>query len=168
VDAISSYLKVTTNGASIWSCPNRKTLPYFDPGNNQYLIGYSYMGGMTTWANAPNNTPYSPVKLALAKPWWTLAADGNLKVNGVWAGTLATPGSATYNEYASIPPHPGGGGSPAGGDEVFADGSAKWCQFNTMYRFNNYAGALGTTQIYWFQDSSDFSPALLASLNSLR
>jgi hypothetical protein len=125
------------------------------------------MGGKTNWANSPNNTPYSPVKLSQAKSWWALAADGNLKVNGQWAGTLATPGSATYNEYAGIPPHPKGG-IPAGGSEVFADGSAKWCQFSTMYRFNNYSGALGLTEIYWFQESTDFSAQLLANLPSLR
>ena len=98
---------------------------------------------------------------------WALGADGILKVGNQWAGATVAPGSATYNEYASIPPHPKGK-DPAGGNELFADGSAGWRQFSTMYRFNNYSGALGTTEIYWAQDSTDFSTPFLLSLNSLK
>jgi prepilin-type N-terminal cleavage/methylation domain-containing protein len=172
VDAISSYLRLqagATNGLNVWSCPNRKTLPYLDSFNQQYLIGYSYMGGMNYWAHSPNFVSYSPVKLTLAKSWWALGADGILKVGNQWAGATpaAAPGSATYNEYSSIPSHPRGP-NPAGGNEVFADGSARWCQFSTMYRFNNYAGAPGTVEIYWFQESTDFSSLFLSNLSGLK
>jgi prepilin-type N-terminal cleavage/methylation domain-containing protein len=170
--AVSSYMKVETNvlaGHSAWACPNRKQLPYYDSINNQYIIGYSYMGGMNYWSHSPNNVSYSPVKLSRANSWWALGADGNLKVGatGPWAGTQVQPGSQFYNEYASIPPHPKGN-NPAGGNEVFADGSGKWCQFQSMYRFNNYAGGVGDVEIYWFQESTDFSAQLLATLNNLR
>ena len=168
VTAVNAYLKVqgNTNTPSVWSCPKRAVgLPYLDAGNGQYIIGYSYMGGMTYWANS--SVPYSPVKLSNAKSWWALGADGNLKANGQWAGQMAA-GSSAPIEYGNIPPHPAGGGNPAGGNEVFADGSAKWCKFNTMYRFNNYAGAVGTTDIYWYQDPTDFNTALLNNLNSLK
>jgi hypothetical protein len=37
-----------------------------------------------------------------------------------------------------------------------------------MYRFNNYAGAVGTTDIYWYQDPTDFNTALLNSLSNLK
>jgi prepilin-type N-terminal cleavage/methylation domain-containing protein len=166
VAAVNAYLKVQSNSPSVWSCPKRAVgLPYLDAGNGQYIIGYSYMGGMTYWANS--SVPYSPVKLSNSKSWWALGADGNLKANGRWAGQMAA-GSAAPIEYANIPPYPVGGGNPAGGNEVFADGSAKWCQFKTMYHFNNYAGAVGITDIYWYQDPTDFNTALLNNLINLK
>jgi prepilin-type N-terminal cleavage/methylation domain-containing protein len=166
VAAMSSYLKVQTNAISVWACPNRsQVLPYYDSANSQFLIGYSYMGGMTNWANS--NVPYSPVKLGTSNPWWVLASDGNLRVGATWAGQLVTPGSATYNEYAFIPPHPNRGSVPAGGNEVFADGSAAWCQFVTMHRFNNYSGAVGLTDIFWYQQPTDFNAVLANNLNNL-
>jgi prepilin-type N-terminal cleavage/methylation domain-containing protein len=166
VATMNAYLKLQSNTPSVWACPKRMVgLPYLDAGNGQYIIGYSYMGGMTYWANS--TVPYSPVKLSNSKSWWALGSDGNLKANGQWAGLMAA-GSSAPIEYGNIPPHPVRGGNPAGGNEVFADGSAKWCQFNTMYRFNNYAGAVGTTDIYWYQDPTDFNTALLNSLSNLK
>jgi prepilin-type N-terminal cleavage/methylation domain-containing protein len=171
VDALSSYLKVSTNvvapGGSVWTCPNRKLLPYYTPGYSQYYIGYSYMGGMTNWAHSPDRTYYSPVKLSQAKSWWALGADGNLKANNIWAGTGLAVTSPYYNEYANVPPHPKGG-APAGGNEVFADGSGRWCQFNTMYKFNGYGGGIGTIDIYWFQESTDFSAQMRGALPGLK
>ncbi len=169
-DALSTYLKLQTNsapGASVWTCPNRKVLPYYSSADDQYYIGYSYMGGMNYWVHSPNNVSYSPVKLSRANSWWALGADGIVKVGNVWAGTTVTPTSIYYNEYAAIPSHPKGT-DPAGGNEVFADGSGKWCQFQTMYRFNNYVGGVGTAEIYWFQESTDFTAPFLATLNSLK
>lgn len=166
VNAVSSYLKMQTNRISIWSCPNRSlNLPYLDTANSQFVIGYSYMGGMTNWASSPT-AAYSPVKLGSSKPWWVLGSDGNLRVGQIWAGKVATTGLGVY-EYANIPPHPVKGGSPDGGNEVFADGSATWCKFITMHGFNSYSGDLGTTEIFWYQDPTDFNATLRADLNNL-
>jgi prepilin-type N-terminal cleavage/methylation domain-containing protein len=176
VNAVNSVLKLKTNVASIWVCPNRLNtpspgLPSYD-GSTQMYIGYSYFGGMTEWLLPTGTTVspgYSPVKLASSKPFWALASDSNYKVGTVWAGQVAGTGAYAF-EYGNIPPHPlkATNGNPAGGDEVFADGSAKWCQFNTMYQFNSYAGAIGNVSAYWYQDPSDFSPTLLAALPNLK
>ena len=176
VNAVSSILRLKTNAPSIWVCPNRLNtpapgLPSFD-GTTQMYIGYSYFGGMTEWAlptGATIKPAYSPVKLANSKPFWALASDSNYKVGTMWAAAAAGKGTYAF-EYGNIPPHPlkSANGNPAGGNEAFADGSAKWCQFNTMYQFNSYAGAIGNVSAYWYQDPSDFSATLLADLPSLK
>jgi len=174
VAAVNSYLKVqNTTGLSIWSCPNRPPgLPFYDAGNNQWILGYSYMGGATSWSYASTATPggYSPIKLASSKPWWVLSSDLNAKIVGQkWAGGQVTPASGTlYIEYGNVPPHPAKSGNPAGGNEVFADGSGKWCKFETMAHFNNYPGALGSTDLWWYQDSADFNATLLGNLPTLQ
>ena len=172
VDTINSYLRVQTNAAhTVWSCPNRpQGLPYLDTFNNQYILGYEYMGGITNWSYSPVLKAYSPVKLVTSKSWWVLAADMNMKiVGGEWAGSASgvTPGTTLYIEYGNIPPHPNHN-LPAGGNEVFADGSAQWCKFQSMCHFNNFPGLLGSTDIWWYQDPSDFSPALLLQLPNLQ
>jgi prepilin-type N-terminal cleavage/methylation domain-containing protein len=171
VDTINSYLKLqNTTGQTIWRCPNRpEGLPYLDTGNNQYIIGYEYMGGMDYWENVPGHIAHSPVKLTSAKPYWALGADLNASVQGSgWTGKLASYGSANYIEYGNVPPHPDRAGQPVGGNEVFTDGSARWCRFSTMYRFNSYPGALGQTDVWWYQEPGDFDEALVAALPSLQ
>ena len=78
-----------------------------------------------------------------------------MKVGNQWAGQVSNPGFAF--EYAKIPAHPAKGGIPAGGNEVFADGSGRWCKFDLMYKLNNYASAIGSLDSYWFQNPSDFT-----------
>ena len=174
VNAVNSYLKLQTNVPSIWVCPNRLNTP--KPGlptingTTQMYIGYSYFGGMRVWALPTGitiNPGHSPVKLGNAKSYWALAADSDMKVGGKWGG-VASKGSPYAFEYGSIPPHPAVDGNSAGGNEVFADGSARWCKFATMYRFNNYAGAIGSVDQYWYQDSTDFEPALVNALPNLK
>ena len=36
-----------TNAACVWSCPGIPGLPYPDPNNVQWVIGYQYFGGIT-------------------------------------------------------------------------------------------------------------------------
>jgi prepilin-type N-terminal cleavage/methylation domain-containing protein len=170
VDAVDSYLRLKENQPSIWVCPNRLDLP--SPGlpsyhgTTQMYIGYSYLGGMTYWTSSPGNKAYSPVKLATSKPYYALVADTNYKINGRWAGVVSKGGAYEF-EYGKIPPHPKGG-QPDGGNEVFADGSGKWCKFETMYRFNSYAGAIGQVDGYWYQDPSGFDQAMVSTLPSLK
>ncbi len=170
-NAVNSYLSLKENSPSIWVCPNRLGTP--SPGmpsysgSSQMYIGYAYFGGMTLWNTAFGSFPsYSPVKLSSAKPYWALGADTNFKVGTRWAGAASAGGQYEF-EYGKTPPHPKGG-VPVGGNEVFADGSARWCKFETMYRFNNYASAIGSLDAYWFQESTDFDQTLLARLVQLK
>ncbi len=182
VGAIQSYLKIKAGNTLIWNCPDRVGLP--TPGlpssvgtgygsGMQTYIGYAYFGGVTTWRfptpPGGSHTSYSPVKLASAKSSWALGADANFKVGTQWAGPLSktAAGGAYQFEYGNIPPHPTKN-TPAGGNEVFADGSAKWCKFGDMYRFNSYPSAIGQLDAYWYQDPSDFDAALIAALPGLK
>lgn len=174
VNAVNSILKLKTNVPSVWVCPNRlgnpsPGLPSFD-GSTQMYIGYMYFGGMKVWSAFANNSgkkAYSPVKLFNSKSFWALAADSNMKVGTQWAGQVAGKGAYAF-EYGNIPPHPVTGGKSAGGNEAFADGSANWYKFATMYKFNSYAGAIGTVDSYWHQDTTDFDAASLALLPGLQ
>jgi prepilin-type N-terminal cleavage/methylation domain-containing protein len=180
VGAIDSYLKLQANNTLIWNCPDRAGLPA--PGLPssaptafgsmfQTYIGYGYMGGVTLWTfyTGATHTSYSPVKLGSSKPYWVLGADANFKVGTEWAGSYAKRLQPNWVfEYGNIPPHITKG-NPAGGNEVFADGSAKWCKFGDMYRFNNYPSALGVNiDAYWYQDPSDFDTTLLNLLPMLK
>jgi prepilin-type N-terminal cleavage/methylation domain-containing protein len=166
-------LVVRSNSASIWTCPDRPGFPQYEPAPlgmpSQWDIGYAYFGGMDKWYPESTGTGYpghSPVKLGNAKPFWVLAADANVKVPAVgngWEGLAA--GDSRAWVYANIPPHRTKGSLPAGGNGVFADGSARWCKFETMLHFETWDNA---KFVYWCQDSSDFEPALNAILNNLR
>jgi prepilin-type N-terminal cleavage/methylation domain-containing protein len=165
VDAVQSYIKVATNNRAIWSCPNRPLALPTEMGGQWYL-GYSYFGGMKVWSTS---TPgYSPVTFTSAKPWWALAADSLMKTGGKWTGQVEGAGTQYYFEYGLVPSHPAKGGDADGGNELFADGSGKWCKFNTMYRFNEFVGAIGNIDTYWYQETSDFNDTLLAKLSSLK
>jgi prepilin-type N-terminal cleavage/methylation domain-containing protein len=172
-DAVDGYLKVQQNNPSVWVCPNRlgtpaPGMPSFAAGANsgQWYIGYGYFGGMSRWSSHPMGLSYSPVKLASAKPYWTLGADANMRVGNNWTGRVSAGGGYEF-EYGKVPPHPRGG-IPEGGNQVFADGSARWCRYSTMYRFNNYASAIGSLDSFWFQETTDFDAAMLGVLNGLK
>ena len=170
VAAATVGLTVASNGPSVWSCPNRPTLPFYDSAYSQWVIGYSYFGGLTNWYCRDVTTAYpghSPIKLGTSKPYWVLAADSNIKIGTVWAAQAVAPTDPRYFVYANIPPHLNGA-APAGGNEVFVDGSAQWCKFDTMYHFAMWGGTFGNTFVYWYQDPSDFSPSFSALLPALK
>ena len=165
-------LSVRSNTPSIWTCPSRPGLPLFEQTASppQWVIGYTYFGGLTDWNNV-GLTPavsYSPVKLSNAKPYWVLAADALIKFGTVWAGSSPAPAAnGRAFVYANCPPHKKGS-SPAGGNEIFADGSASWRNFDSWYRFCYWNCAYGQTFVYWSQDQTDFTPSLVAKLPSLK
>ncbi len=151
-----------TNFNSVWTCPNRPGLPVFEPQFPQWVIGYQYFGGITTWLNPAGNFPSrSPVKLSQAKPNWVLAADAVGKINGTWGGT--EPGREFV--YANMPQHKGARGLPEGGNQVFCDGSAAWYKFQRMHFLTTWG--TGTRVYYFYQDPTDFPPALRTALPSL-
>ena len=179
-DSLNSIgLSINTNASSVWVCPSmtdaQGNLPNFTAanGNNaaQFIIGYEYMGGMTNWMICPfgstsgsTRASHSPVKLINSKPYWVLAADENVQDGNGW-GHLNNLNGGSGNYWYNIPPHRGGGSIPAGGNEVFADGSAQWIKYQQMSAFHCYNG--GTFRIwFWYQDNSDFT-SLSPAINSI-
>jgi prepilin-type N-terminal cleavage/methylation domain-containing protein len=141
-------LSVTkTNSASVWDCPNRPGFPMYDPVYQQYLIGYQYYGGITNWMNNLGSFPSSsPVKTTLAKPTWMLAADLVAQPDAV---TWSWPDDASG--WSSLPAHRDGAANvPAGGNEVFTDGSARWIKARGIMMFIH---SWSTTRVlYFYQD----------------
>ena len=163
-------LNVQSNAPSCWDCPDRPGLPAQEPAfANQWDIGYCYFGGLTTWyPGGSAQTAHSPVKLTNSKPYWVLVADSLLwNTTGRWMSpTDETAGRPPL--YHNIPAHIKSNNATAdGGNEGFADGSAAWIKFQAMWRLTRFSG-VATTDIYWYQDPSDFSPALTALLPSLK
>jgi prepilin-type N-terminal cleavage/methylation domain-containing protein len=136
VAAATIGLPVNTNSAGIWTCPNRPTFPTFEREYDQWIIGYQYFGGITNWMNPQGTfTGRSPVKLSLAQPGWTLAADAVMKIDGAWGGKKGVTRDSAYKD---MPPHRSSNGTPEGGNEVFVDGSAQWIKFQRMYFLHSW------------------------------
>jgi len=124
-------------GPNVWSCANRPTLPALNKAGGTWSLGYMYFGGNTT-------TKVSPVKSSTAKPGWMLCADLVVRLNGSTWYDNSSP--APYSGTYSLPAHPRSGRLPAGGTEVFADGSCQWYKSSHMYNLYSAAG----TQKYDF------------------
>ena len=149
---------------SCWTCPNRPDAASTDSAT--FNIGYLYMGGTTQWKNGIGTfQAYSPVKLATSKPGWCLAADATIKVQNTWSPNLNDPGLATdLGNWKQLPAHARGRVMvPAGGNEVFCDGSVNWIKFEAMYQFHTWLP--GTRLPFWYQD--DIPDALRPSLPAL-
>ncbi|MGD0260601.1 MAG: prepilin-type N-terminal cleavage/methylation domain-containing protein [Verrucomicrobiota bacterium] len=160
-------LTVQTNGSSIWTCPNRPGFPLYEPSYPQYDIGYQYFGGITSWLNpAGRFDSCSPVKVSLAKASWCLAADCVCKIDGSWG----LPNDSADRDdiiYSNTPQHHGSNMLPLGGNEVFADGSARWIKFQTMYYLTTW-DTDGTRIYYFYQDDlpAAITPAMLTQLKA--
>jgi prepilin-type N-terminal cleavage/methylation domain-containing protein len=149
-------LDVTSNYThSVWNCPSRPPrYPVFEPGFEQWVIGYQYFGGITNWRNPSFvggiGRSYSPVKLSQSQPHWTLAADMVIKVSGVW-------GTDDRDIFSGVPPHQSTHRRPAGGNQVFADGSARWINAREMSFFHCWDAAGNNRVAYFYQDPKDFA-----------
>jgi prepilin-type N-terminal cleavage/methylation domain-containing protein len=164
-NSASAGLVATTTYASVWTCPNRPGLPVYEPQYPQWVIGYQYFGGITTWKNPAGSFPSrSPSKLSNSKPGWVLAADSTMKINGTWGGTEV----GREFVYANMPQHRkcGGGVVPQGGNQVYVDGSAGWIKAERMYFLHSW-DANGRIA-YMYQDETDFDPALRNQLALLK
>jgi hypothetical protein len=165
--AASVGLVVNSNTtASIWTCANRPGLPVYESAYPQWVLGILYYGGMTNWLN-PGFTggvrSHSPVKLSQSRPYWTLATDSIMKVNGSWGGQEA----GREFVYSNMPQHRGGKTKwPEGGNQVFADGSARWCKFETMHFFTTWN--IDARAAFFYQDKTDFEDVLMQKLPSIR
>jgi len=145
-------LKITTNQlANCWSCPNRPGLADYNPGSGQWTLGYQYFGGFTVWVNNLGTFPAaSPVKTTTAKPYMMLASDFVLERQGIGWGSQAT--EAAPSGYSNLPAHRAKNGLPAGGNEVFIDGSARWVKAADM-RYIDDGWSPGTYEIFFYQDN---------------
>jgi prepilin-type N-terminal cleavage/methylation domain-containing protein len=172
-------LNVQSNAPPIWTCPNRPGLPVYSTANNQWDIGYQYFGGITTWVNplAPNGLQaayagspgsFSPIKLGTSNPWWVLAADPVVRPLDA-AGDMAWGQPAGDGQepqlYVNLPPHRKASVNfPAGGNEVFCDGSAQWELIDDMRFLTSWNTT--TRFCYFYQDSRDFPAAFTFHLNA--
>jgi prepilin-type N-terminal cleavage/methylation domain-containing protein len=174
--AKSVGLNVASNQPTIWTCPNRPGLPLFESGAifpggqnvDQWNIGYQYFGGVSKWYNPafPDGIPSrSPVKLAQAQAGWCLAADTVMKIEGSWAGQIYQGRPAAL--FGNLPSHRASS-LPGGGNQLLADGSGRWIQFNQMYFLTTWKTALGGSRsCFFYQDQADFDPTLQQQLPSL-
>jgi prepilin-type N-terminal cleavage/methylation domain-containing protein len=154
-------LVIATNSPGIWTCPNRPTFPTYEKDYDQWIIGYQYYGGISTWINPAGTFPSrSPVKLGLSQPGWTLAADAVMKIDGAWGGKKGTSRDSAYKD---MPPHRFSNGNPEGGNQVFVDGSAQWIKFQRMYFLHSWDTAARDSYMY----QQDVDPKLEPKLPQL-
>jgi prepilin-type N-terminal cleavage/methylation domain-containing protein len=146
-----SGFEIQSNAASIWTCPNRPSLPAFNPQYIQWGIGYQYYGGVTQWRNSLGTfAAASPVTMAGSKPSWMLAAD--LVLYWDKGGTMmwTDPTERPPSGFVNLPAHRRRDGLPAGGNEVFMDGSARWTNFRDMMNIHDWNGQ--SRRLYFYQD----------------
>ncbi len=133
--------------ATIWTCPNRPSLPATPTTPpTSWAIGYQYIGGLTNWTYGGTRYPSSsPSKTTQSKSGWMLGADLVMAyASGVWIDPGATdPSDGSYG----LPAHKKGP-LPAGGNELFADGSGAWVKAASMY---NLYTPEGDRIFYWYQ-----------------
>jgi len=153
--AVANEIGLTTNGASIWTCPNRPGFPLPPPSSGgQWVIGYQYYGGITNWWNnvipQPGKRSASPVKLSQSKPYWMLAADAIVEPNGtggVWYDSSGNPA------WANLPAHHTADTMvPQGGNEVFCDGSVQWIDIHKMYFLHSWSSDGSARFFFFYQD----------------
>jgi prepilin-type N-terminal cleavage/methylation domain-containing protein len=158
--------KANSVAPNMWTCPNRPGLP-FPSAPAVWALGYQYFGGVTNWyikGRIFENAP-SPVKLSTARPRWMLAADlvlwfDTTSAAMAWGDPLAANGSGTSH----LPAHTQGGSArlPAGGNELFADGSEGW--YNAAQMYNFYSADGGNRNFYFYQ--TDLGTYTLATLDN--
>ena len=148
---------------NIWECPNRRGFPIYQTGvggpqNAQWVISYQYFGGAAVWHNKSGDFPgRSPVKSSTSRPHWVLAADAVIQYNNVWQS------GPDGGSYVNLPPHKQGL-SPAGGNQLFSDGSSAWVNYKKMYYLTTWDTA---KPAFFCQDSQDFDPGLVSALPNL-
>jgi hypothetical protein len=153
-------LTINSNRTSVWTCPNRPTFPVWEPDYQQWSIGYQYFGGIPKWVNpAGTFTSRSPIKVANSRSYWTLAADTTIKIDNRWGG-------GRDSAYKDSPQHRNATSRvPAGGNQVFIDGSARFIKFEKMYYLHTW-NTDGTRKCYFYQDATDFDDNLRSRLGT--
>ena len=146
---------------TVWTCPNRPTLPAPNvwPNPQTWAMGYEYFGGVTYWiVGGTHYASASPIKTSTAKSSWMLAADLVIRTGAAqWTDPTATLSTGT----TTLPAHKAKSGLPAGGNEVFTDGSVSWVKAATMYNF--YSGT-GSRNFYFYQQDLGSFPLPLSNV----
>jgi prepilin-type N-terminal cleavage/methylation domain-containing protein len=160
----SASVGLTTLTNKLWTCPNRPGLPNFETAFDQFAIGYQYFGGITNWNNpAGVFASFSPRKIASAKPHWVLTADMNMKFS--YGNSWGVPEGSGRPVYDNTPPHHTAGSKlPAGANEGFIDGSARWVKGDTLRLLHTWD--TGARLGFFYQDPSDLPTALVNALNN--
>jgi prepilin-type N-terminal cleavage/methylation domain-containing protein len=144
-ESVGLTIYSNTTSGQIWTCPNRPTFPQYEREYDQWVIGFQYYGGITNWMNpAGTFKSLSPVKATLAQPGWVLAADAVMKIDGRWGGGRDT-------SFKNMPPHKTSKNVPAGGNQLYMDGSARWIPFSKMLFIHSW-GTDGTRDAYFHQE----------------
>ena len=137
-----------------WACPNRPGLPEFNPGSQQWTLGYQYYGGITNWANDRATVrSSSPIKLANSKPSWMLAADFIIYWSGPsgWGWQSVRGVDDAPSGFSNLQSHKRRSGpGPDGGNEVFVDGSARWVRARDMYFIHSWNP--GGRHVFFYQE----------------
>lgn len=158
-ESVGLTIYSNTTSGQIWTCPNRPTFPQYEREYDQWVIGFQYYGGITNWLNpAGTFKSRSPVKTSLSQPGWALAADAVMKVDGKWGGGRDT-------SFKNMPPHKTSKNVPAGGNELFMDGSARWIGFSQMLFIHSW-GVDGTRDSYFYQE--DLGDDLKAKIDRIK
>ena len=154
-------------GSSVWCCPDRQGFPFEAGGvGGQWIIGYQYYGGITLWINnmaSSGHASDSPVKTTLSKPGWMLCADLVAEPGGLdntWWDPSGNP------SWANLPAHTDGSlNRPAGANEVFIDGSARWIttKDGNMVFYHSWGGVSRALFFYQTDLDSYWEPRIQAA-----
>lgn len=155
-------------GASVWCCPDREGFPFEAGGaGGQWIIGYQYYGGITNWINniaSSGHASDSPVKTTQSKAGWMLCGDLVAEPGGLdntWYDTTGNP------SWANLPAHIDGSqkNHPAGANEVFIDGSARWIttKNGTMMFYHSWGGIDRALFFYQTDLDSYWAPRMAAA-----
>ena len=137
---------------TIWTCPNRPSLPAPNqwPNPATWAMGYQYYGGVANWTWNGNSYPSgSPIKTTASKSTWMLAADLVINLVAPPAHMWSDSTQPLNSGWTSLPAHRSGN-MPAGGNEVYADGSVSWVKAEQMHNF--YSANGGTRNFYFYQE----------------
>lgn len=134
---------------NIWSCPNRPTLPALNIGGGTWSIGYQYYCGYTNEFLTNKVRWGGSMKGTGSKPGWMMAADTVVAINNTttWVDATANPYDGSYG----LPAHKKSNLVPAGGNEVFVDGSVHWYKLSEMMNLY-YAPGAKKYYFYFYQD----------------
>jgi len=172
-------LNATNGQPSVWTCPDRPGFPKPPaPGSSQTCIGYQYYGGIANWINSvsgpmPGKPSASPVKVSTAKPSWMLCADVVANPDGtkptLWSDGWSGDPTLDPSGWAYLPEHKNGSsGIPAGGNEVFIDGSAKWVKASVMMYLHSWADPSSGSLRYLYFWQDDLGPFFNPLAGSIR
>lgn len=122
--------------SKVWTCPN-VLLPAFWINSTHALVHFQYMGGFTKWQtrNAGGARVViesaSPVKISTSRPGWMVLSELN-GIPNYYAIPTEWWGSSNMTSVG-VPPHADSPNPwPAGGNQMYVDGSVEWVPFHKM------------------------------------